>query len=153
MAIQFPNIDNLRRGEVPTVHDDLAYDLLSQLSQLAQDATALQAQWNEHTRRKSSIQYKTSPTKPVIEKGSLVGYCVTWNDEKGQPYIDGYRDHVAQGSWKRTIRDHQEKMRRTSKGHLVAHLYNHDKNQQIGGVKHLEEDSKGVYYVTSKNGM
>lgn len=51
-------------------------------------------------------------------------------------------------SWESSIAKWKELQRKTGNEFLIPHLWQHNKNEIIGGVKHLSEDSKGVVYVS-----
>ncbi len=93
------------------------------------------------------LAYKSSPTPVEASKGNtLEGYCAVWKGADGQPYIDEYKDETVSGSWRQTISRMEAERRNTGRTFLIPHLYQHNENKIIGGVKHLAEDSRGVIY-------
>jgi HK97 family phage prohead protease len=85
---------------------------------------------------------------PVVSGDTLEGYAAWWYEKDGSPYIDPYEDWVAPGSWVESIQTLKEQQRRIGNEFLVPHLWQHQKGDQIGSVKHLYEDSHGVVYAT-----
>jgi HK97 family phage prohead protease len=100
----------------------------------------------------SPSDYKDSPRllapAPVLSGDTLEGYAAWWYEKDGNPYIDDYSDWVAPGSWTESIQRLMDQQRKTGNEFLVPHLWQHQRNEQIGGVKHLAEDSRGVVYVS-----
>jgi len=92
--------------------------------------------------------YKDSPQKPVLEKGVLFGYAAVWNDANGLPFIDGYGDETVPNSWDDCIAIAKQEQQQTGNKYLMPHLFNHNKDSQIGAVEHLSQDSKGIVYQT-----
>jgi HK97 family phage prohead protease len=87
------------------------------------------------------------PTQAVAGD-RLEGYCAMWKGSDGHAFIDSYGDETVSGSWQKCIAHWNEERRATGRSHLVPHLYNHSRDEQIGGVLHLAEDSQGVIYQT-----
>src|SRR5690348_6563399 len=85
---------------------------------------------------KSGMHTKDSPAlpTPVVEKGILYGLAAKWYDDKGDIFIDPFGDWVMPGSWKNGIQLAEAKRKSTNNPYLMPHLWQHSKNDIIGGV-------------------
>ena len=60
--------------------------------------------------------------------------------------LDSDRDVIRKGAFTKSI---QERGVNSSGNRKIAHLRNHDWEQQIGRIDELAEDSKGLYFVST----
>lgn len=89
--------------------------------------------------------YKAADINP--KQGLITAYLTVYNDPAtGQPFVDPYLDIVVPGSFSKTINDLNSARSRKNNPYLCADLWQHDRRELIGGIRHLGEDSKGVIY-------
>jgi uncharacterized protein len=92
-----------------------------------------------------------SATIDVTPKGELSAYLTIYNDPDGSPHVDSYNDTIAPGFMTKTIQKLEQTRRYKNAEYLCPDLWQHESHNPIGGVKTLQEDSQGVYYVTQLN--
>lgn len=81
-------------------------------------------------------------------KGELTAYLTTWLDPNtGKPFIDSYKDNLQKTAFIQTVKDLEQARKHKNSEYLVPDLWQHDRHEQIGGVKAIIHDSKGVIYV------
>ena len=81
-----------------------------------------------------------SSTIDDIDMGSRIvkGYFASFDT------LDSDSDIIRKGAFKKSLQERGA----TAKGRSIAHLRNHDWEQQIGKLIELSEDSKGLYFVS-----
>jgi HK97 family phage prohead protease len=80
------------------------------------------------------------------KKGVITAYLTVYNNDDGTPFVDPYNDIVAKGSFTKTIAVLDAARKQTNNPWLCPDLWQHDRNEIIGGIKALTEDSRGVIY-------
>jgi HK97 family phage prohead protease len=98
------------------------------------------------SQKSTGYDYKAAPEKPHLEKNTLYGYAAWHRDTSGNEYVDSYGDVTTPGSWQACIHQWEKERQDTGRSWLIPHLYNHSKNDHVGAVMLLREDTRGVYY-------
>jgi HK97 family phage prohead protease len=81
-------------------------------------------------------------------KGELTAYLTVWNDPNtNKPFIDSYKDILHTGSFDQTVKELEQTRKYKNTEYLVPDLWQHDRREQIGGIKAITKDSKGIIYV------
>lgn len=90
------------------------------------------------------LEYKADINK---RKGIITAYLSVYDDPTtGKPYVDPYLDIIDRGSFTKTIAALEAARKRTNDPHLMPYLWQHNRQEPLGGVKSLAEDRLGVIY-------
>ncbi len=118
------------------------------------------------TAHKAASAVLTKPVTPCIsapvsfslkselnpKKGEITSYLAVYNDPTtGMPYLDSYQDYTEPGFMSKSIAQLNQARKRTNDPYLMLYLWQHNKNEIIGGVKDISEDSQGYFYVAQVN--
>lgn len=91
------------------------------------------------------LEYKADVNQ---RKGEITAYLTVWNDPAtGKPYVDGYKDIVHAGAFDQTVQELEQIRKHKNTEYLVPDLWQHERHEQLGGIRAIYSDSKGVIYV------
>jgi HK97 family phage prohead protease len=100
--------------------------------------------WKEHS-APLPLELKADVNQ---RKGEITAYLSVWLDPNtGKPFIDSYKDIVHNTAFLQTVKDLEQARKYKNTDYLVPDLWQHDRHEQIGGIKAITHDSKGAIYV------
>src|SRR6266566_5528916 len=80
------------------------------------------------------------------KQGIITAYLTVYKNDDGSPFIDPYNDEIYPGSFTKTIQKLDAFRKSSNNPWLCPNLWQHNREEIIGGIKSLTEDSRGVVY-------